>query len=269
MDSGKIKEIVKIISIKKLTQSPFQGRLLDINNKVKEIHLQNEIDDLAKSIEQSGLMQPIVVRQLNDTYEIIDGHRRVMAIRQLGRGQVEAIIKSCDEREAQILSVIGNLQRKNLNPIEQAIAFKKLLDKKIFKDKRELSKAIGKDETFVGDLLNTLQMDPRIVDDLAHKNLVKDLRILRLIRKAGNIDKQGVSNEQWELYRKVIWQKLSRNQVRDLLRKKDSEKRIKNYNIKTTAKGITLRIETTGMSKAAREEIAGWLEEKMNELVQK
>jgi len=91
-------------------------------------------------------MQPIVVRAVEKGYEIIDGNRRVEAIKRLGRGQITALVKDVSDRDAQIMHVIGNLQRKNLKPIEQALTYQKMLDSGVFKDKRELSRAISKDE---------------------------------------------------------------------------------------------------------------------------
>jgi len=117
---------------------------------------------------------------------------------------------------------VANLQRKNLHNIERAMAFRKILDAGIFNDKKELSQAIGKDETYVGDLLNTLNMDKRIIDDLLHNKTTNDVRALRAIRKAGQTDENGLSDPQWELYRRFIDDKLSRKEVFSLSRKERS-----------------------------------------------
>ena len=195
--------------------------------KEKEKARTDDLDTLAQSIRNTGLIHPIIVRPLEQGYEIIDGHRRVEALKKLGRGQIMAIVKDVSDRDAQIMHVIGNLQRKNLKPIEQALTYQKMLDTGIFKDKRELSRAISKDETFVGDLIAMLQLDSRIIDDLAKNNLIKDLRILRLIRLSAPVDKNGVSNAQWELYRKVIFSKMGRKELALHIMKSDKAPALK------------------------------------------
>jgi ParB/RepB/Spo0J family partition protein len=226
----------------------------------------SELDELADSIKETGLIQPITVRPLGEGYEIIDGHRRVGAMKKLGRGQIMATIKDVLEREAQIMHVIGNLQRKNLKPIEQALTCQKMLDTRIFKDKRELSKAIAKDETFVGDLLATLQMDSRIIEDLAKNNLIKDLRILRLIRLSSPVDKNGVSEAQWELYRKVLFSKMGRKELSVLLKKADKTPALKTWNMKTSGKKVTISLETGKMDQPTRDRFMKLISEKMKEI---
>jgi ParB family chromosome partitioning protein len=187
-------------------------------------------------------------------------------MKKLGRGQIMAIIKDVSEREAQIMHVIGNLQRKNLKPIEQALTCQKMLDTRIFKDKRELSKAIAKDETFVGDLLATLQMDSRIIEDLAKNNLIKDLRILRLIRLSSPVDKNGVSEAQWELYRKVLFSKMGRKELSVLLKKADKTPALKTWNMKTSGKKVTISLETGKMDQPTRDRFMKLISEKMKEI---
>ncbi len=111
-------------------------------------------------------MQPITVRQVGKEYEIIDGHRRAEAFRRFGKEEIPAIISNVSDREAQVMAVVTNLQREDLSNIEKAIAFQKILASGLFKDKREFSKSIGKDETYVGNLVNTVNMNQRIIDDL-------------------------------------------------------------------------------------------------------
>ncbi len=101
------KESVALIKLSDLKESPYQGRFLNETTKNDNSRAAQQLDELTASIESSGMMQPIIVRQVADGYEIIDGHRRVMAHKNLGRGQVRAIIKDCTEREAQIMAVVG------------------------------------------------------------------------------------------------------------------------------------------------------------------
>lgn len=275
-ETPKNKDITVLLRISDLVQSPFQSRFDEVVaqktttrtyiRKEKEKLKESELDTLAKSIQNTGLIQPIVVRAVENGYEIIDGHRRVEAMKRLGRGQIMAIVKDVSDRDAQIMHVIGNLQRKNLKPIEQALTYQKMLDTGIFKDKRELSRAISKDETFVGDLISMLQLDSRIIDDLAKNNLIKDLRILRLIRLSSPVDKKGVSNAQWELYRKVIFSKMSRKELALLLKKSDKGPALKTWRMKTTAKKVTISLETGKMDQATRDKFLKLISDKMKEI---
>lgn len=90
-------------------------------------------------------------------------------MRKHGRGQILAIARVVSDKKAKIMYVIRNLQRKNLKPVELTLTltYQKMLDLKVFKDKRELSKTIEKDETYVGELLSTFKINSRIIEDLA------------------------------------------------------------------------------------------------------
>lgn len=262
----KSKDLTALIRISDLLRSPFQARFEAVSGFKNKPAEQKDIDELASSIEQTGLMQPIIVRPAENGYEIIDGHRRVKAMQKLDRGQIMAIIKDVSDRDAQIMHVIGNLQRKNLKPVEQALTYQRMLDTGVFKDKRELSKAIGKDETFIGDLLSTLQLDSRIIEDLAQNDLIKDLRILRLIRLYDAVDKNGVSEKQWELYRKVLFSKMGRKELSVLLKKPANNPAIKTWRMKAVSKKITISLETGTMDQATKDKLMKLITDKMKEI---
>ncbi len=264
------KEILKIIPIKDIVESPWQGRIIpqdgdDSDPAIEEIH------DLSYNIKKNGLMQPIVVREADNRYEIVDGHRRVMATKMAGFGNIKAIIKNYDEQQAQMFSIIGNLHRKNLNPIELALSFQKVLNNGLFTNNKELSRAIGKDETFVGDVLNTLKMDKRIIKDITRTNSIKDVRVLRLIRKIEVVDENQTSEQQWDLYKKIISQKLSRKQVQQIvlhqsLQGKKPKKAIP-WELKAGKTFIGLKFNTGKINSEKQQKILKLLEEKMQELI--
>ncbi len=210
------------LSIGSLTESPYQGRFFD-KVALKNIYTKKQLDELAASIESTGLMQPITVRMTGDNYEIIDGHRRVEAFKQLGKGNIPAIVTEGTEQEVQVMSLVANIQRSNLSNLERAMAFEKILANAVFSNKKELSVAIGKDETYVGDILNLLKMDARIVKDLAENRSISDVRMLRIIRNAHKTGSDGISDKQYELYHKVLRENLSRSQLAALI-KQEKEK---------------------------------------------
>ncbi|MCO5255506.1 MAG: ParB/RepB/Spo0J family partition protein [Lentimicrobium sp.] len=262
----KSKDLIVFIRLTDLKESPWQSRFEAITAQKGQLQKTTDIDELAASIDKNGLLQPIIVRPVEGGYELIDGHRRMQAMRKLGRGQILAIVRDVSDREAQIMHVIGNLQRKNLKPVELALTYQKMLDSRIFKDKRELSKAIGKDETYVGDLLSTLQLDSRIIEDLAKNNLIKDLRLLRLIRLYEPVDSKGVSNAQWELYRKVLFSKMSRKELALMLKKPANNPPVKSWKMRQSQKKVTISLETGILDQAKKDKLMKLIAEKMQEI---
>jgi ParB/RepB/Spo0J family partition protein len=261
------------IQLDLIDPSPWQGRLLDTIPVANDDEINpfeaKAFDELVRSIEGSGLMQPITVRPKGTRYELVDGHRRLMAHQKLGLQTIKAIVTDYTDREAQTLSLVANMQRKNLNTIELAMAFQKILDAQIFADKRELSQAVGKDETYVGDILNTLRMDTRIVEHLARTNTIKDPRILRTIRKAAPLEQEGGADKQWELYQLVVQQSMSRNQLADYLKSKDNRIKIKPaWNFKFSSLNLNIKLKTGRLSPENRKKLEEILNLKLMETIQ-
>ena len=126
---------------------------------------EEKLKNLVSSIKGNGLIQPIVVRRLGENYEIIAGERRFRAIKKLGIEKIPAIMKNVKDREALVISLIENLQREQLNPIEEANAFKKLIDDfKINQD--EVAQFIGKDKTTISNTLRLLKLPSEIQQHL-------------------------------------------------------------------------------------------------------
>ena len=216
-------EVISKIKLTEIGESPYQGRMIFIEEG-NEVSEEENIEMLAENIRENGLLNPVIVRKTEDQYQLIDGHRRMEAARLLGYNTIDGIVKDMTEREAQVMTVVGNLQRRDLFNIEKALAFRKILEAGIFSDKRELSKAIGKDETYVGDLLNTLKLDKRIIDDLLKNKSTNDVRLLRAIRRIEETNDTGYSKKQWELYRQFLYEGLTRQDVLNISRERDSEK---------------------------------------------
>lgn len=120
------------------------------------------LDALAKSIAQSGLMQPIVVRRVTDTahqFEIIAGERRWRAMDQLGRTEVPVVVQDVSDRQAAELSLIENLQREDLNPMDRATALRRL-GVEFGLTHQDLAERVGIDRASVTNLLRLLDLDP-------------------------------------------------------------------------------------------------------------
>ncbi|MEM9224856.1 MAG: ParB/RepB/Spo0J family partition protein [Pseudomonadota bacterium] len=119
------------------------------------------LDELTQSIAKHGVMQPILVRQVSDHFEIIAGERRWRAAQRAKQHQVPVIVKRVSEGEALEIALIENVQREGLNPIEEAAGYKRLMDE--FGHRQEdLAKVIGKSRSHVANTLRLMNLSPSI-----------------------------------------------------------------------------------------------------------
>ncbi len=127
-----------------------------------------ELADLARSIESSGLLQPIVVRSSgNGAYELIAGERRWRAVQQLGWASVPAVVKEADDRTLLTLALVENLQRDDLSPIDEALGYQRLLEE-FGMPQQELARIVGRDRSTVANTLRLLKL-PLTVRGLLHE----------------------------------------------------------------------------------------------------
>lgn len=126
-----------------------------------------ELTDLTRSIESSGLLQPIVVRPAgHGAYELIAGERRWRAVQQLGWANVPAVLKEADDRTLLTLALVENLQRDDLSPIDEAVGYQRLLDE-FAVPQQELARMVGRDRSTVANTLRLLKL-PEAVRALVH-----------------------------------------------------------------------------------------------------
>lgn len=117
--------------------------------------------ELADSIKQFGVLQPLLVQKKDDYYEIIAGERRWRAAKMAGLKEVPVILKKFTEQEIVEISLIENIQRENLNPIEEAIAFKRLMNEFSLKQD-EIAERVSKSRTAVTNSMRLLKLDNRV-----------------------------------------------------------------------------------------------------------
>lgn len=123
---------------------------------------EKEIKELSESIKSQGLIQPIVVRETSDSmYEIIAGERRWRACQLAGLHSVNCVVMSVDDKQVYELALIENIQRENLNVVEEAKAYKNLIELNGIKIE-ELSKKIGKSPSHISNLIRLLDLDDEI-----------------------------------------------------------------------------------------------------------
>lgn len=143
---------VSDIRINAIKPNPFQPRKDFDEEKIKE---------LALSIKEHGLIQPIVVRTRGDFYELIAGERRWRALQMLGRQTIPAIIKEYSDGQMLEVALIENLQREDLNPIEEASAYKKLMEE-FELTQEELSNRIGKSRSVIANSIRLLNLPAEV-----------------------------------------------------------------------------------------------------------
>ncbi|GAA3626081.1 nucleoid occlusion protein [Lactobacillus hamsteri] len=124
------------------------------------------INELAQTLDKEGLLQPIVIREIDNGYEIIAGERRFRAAKSLGWKKIPAIVNNMDDDQAASLALIENLQRENLNPIDEAEAYTHLMKLNNL-TQTELAKDIGKSQSYVANKLRLLKLTPKVQNYLA------------------------------------------------------------------------------------------------------
>jgi len=121
----------------------------------------DELAELEASLKSSGLLQPITVRRRGDVFELIAGERRTRAATNLGWTEITAIVRDFDDRTMLVLALVENLQRTNLNPIEEARGYRRLLDE-FQLTQQQVADAVGKDRTTITNLLRVLTLPEHI-----------------------------------------------------------------------------------------------------------
>ncbi len=129
-----------------------------------------ELAELQASLKASGLLQPVTVRQTPSGYELISGERRLRAATRLGWKDIPAIIRDVDDRTVLTLALVENLQRADLNPVDEAKGFQRLSDEFGFTH-AQIADAVGKDRTSITTALRILQLPQAILDIVAKGHL--------------------------------------------------------------------------------------------------
>jgi len=152
---------VLAVEIDKIKPNPFQPRREIASEKVEE---------LARSIKSSGLIQPIVVRRMGDGYQLVVGERRYLACKKLGWKKISAAVKSLSDHEMATTALIENLQRENLNIIEEANGYVSLM-KNFNMTQEVLAKRLGKSQSTIANKLRLLKLPEQVCQKLVQKGL--------------------------------------------------------------------------------------------------
>lgn len=206
-------EKIKNIEISLIVPNKYQPR--------REFDKENLLE-LSKSIKVNGLIQPIVTRKTGKNYEIIAGERRLRAAKMAGLKEIPSIIKDIDEEKSAKFALIENIQREDLNPVEEGQAYKKLI-KDYDLTQEELSNEIGKSRSYISNTIRLLNLDKEILGFIVKGKISQGHAKVLLALKT--------SEAQREICKVIIENKLSVRETEDLINKapqKTKEKAQKN-----------------------------------------
>ena len=174
---------------------------------------EKSLNELASSIKEHGIIQPLVLRRLGDKYEIIAGERRYRAAQLAGLTEVPAIISNIDDNKSAEIALVENVQRRNLNSLEEAKSYKKILDKEgLTQD--ELAKKIGVSQSTIANKLRLLNLTSEAQDALMNDKISE--RHARSLLSVTDPEKQKA------LLNKVISERLTVRQLDDEIKKESN-----------------------------------------------
>lgn len=145
--------------------------LIDPNPHQPRHHIQEEtLDDLVQSIRQHGILQPLIVTRSGERFQLIAGERRFRSAQRLGLASVPAIVRDSRELEQLEVAIVENVQRENLNPVEEAYAYQQLADE-FGLTQEDIAKKVGKSRSTVANALRTLGLPPEMLTALREGKL--------------------------------------------------------------------------------------------------
>ena len=200
-------EIVEV-SLDELRPNPYQPRKVFDNEALEE---------LSSSIKEHGVFQPIIVKKSIKGYEIIAGERRVRASKLAGKETIPAIIRDFTDEQMMEISLLENLQRENLNPIEEAEAYRSMLDK-LGITQEELSNKVGKSRSHITNIIGILRLPEEVQKMIAQEKLT--MSHAKLLSKLENED------DIIEMADRIVNQKLPVHDVESLTTEKEKKNKI-------------------------------------------
>ncbi|HHA7370295.1 TPA: ParB/RepB/Spo0J family partition protein [Streptococcus pneumoniae] len=201
-------EKFEMISITDIQKNPYQPR--------KEFD-REKLDELAQSIKENGVIQPIIVRQSPVIgYEILAGERRYRASLLAGLRSIPAVVKQISDQEMMVQSIIENLQRENLNPIEEACAYESLVEKGF--THAEIADKMGKSRPYISNSIRLLSLPEQILSEVENGKL----------SQAHARSLVGLNKEQQDyFFQRIIKEDISVRKLETLLTEKKQKKQQK------------------------------------------
>ena len=227
------------------TKSTNQNNTVEVSKIVKnrfqprKIFDENKLNELTNSIKERGVLQPIIVRKYNkdnDKYEIIAGERRFLAAKKAGLQEVPVVITNVDDLKSLEFAIIENVQRDDLNPLEEAQSYQRLIDEFSY-DHEKVSKFIGKSRSYITNSLRILTLPKEVLNLIETRKLTAGHAKILV----------GLSNAEF-VAEKIIEKKMSVRQSENFVKifKKDKKSlKTRDANVQSLEKSLTEKI---GMS---------------------
>ena len=210
----------------------------------RKIFDENNLEDLTNSIKERGIIQPIIVRESKEhkqKFEIIAGERRWLAAQKAGLNEVPIVITEANDLKSLEFAIVENVQRHDLNPLEEAQGYKRLIDEFNY-DQEKVSKFIGKSRSYIANSLRLLSLPPKIINMIENKLITAGHAKILV----------GLENAEF-LANKIIEKKLSVRQSENLVKifknNRQKKNRLKDVNIIDLEKSITEKIGLSVMIK--------------------
>lgn len=206
--SNEVKDVTNLMDINRIKPNKSQAR---------KIFDESKLNDLAESIEMHGIIQPLVLKKdtKSDDYIIVAGERRWRAAKTAGLKEVPVVFKELDDKELMEISLIENIQRQDLNPVEEAQAYRVLVD--TFKmTQEEVSKRVGKSRVAVANTMRLLNLDQRVLEYITDNVITEGHGRALLAVSDGEM--------QYKLSQRIIDERLSVRQIEDIIKNLGKEK---------------------------------------------
>ena len=198
------KEKVVTVELDKIAPNPYQPRRAFEEDKIEE---------LSQSIQTYGLLQPVIVRKTGrDAYQLVVGERRVIACRRLGMNKIPAVIKELSDNAVATIALIENLQRENLDFIEEARGYERLIHEFNF-TQEVLAQRLGKSQSTIANKLRLLKLPDKVIQLLTNGDLTE--RHARALLKLNSADEQEKLVE--EIIQRDLNVKDTENRVEEIL----------------------------------------------------
>jgi len=237
----------KNIPVNLISNNPFQPRI-----EIK----QEQLKELANSIDKDGQIQPIIVQKFHDKYIVIAGHRRVAAHKLLKKDSIWAHVIETEftntkenNRLLFTTAAIENIQRENLHPIEIALSCKEAIDKKVFQSTIEISKALNKSKSYLSKIMSVLKLDQVIVNDLLKNKSVKDLEVLYELQKIKDPE------QQIKLFNEYKNKNITREEIRNAVKAQKATLKITPIHFKSNNKKLELSVDFTQFEEKIAKEL--------------
>ena len=220
-EMGQIPDISVLTGVERVVVKPIPLVQISPNpDQPRKTFNETELQDLAKSIKEQGVLVPIILRSVQNKpylYEIVAGERRYRAAQIAGLIEIPALVKTLTDQNAMEIALIENVQRENLNPIEEADVYKNLMEKCQY-SLTDVSKLIGKSESYIRNLMRINSLPESV------KELIKDGQI-----SASHARTIAVSENPEQLAQDIINNKLSVSETQQRVKKTNRSKSSRNF----------------------------------------